>query len=258
MDIIIHEHITSSLKLSFTGDNSECYTINIDGEYGNVYSVQTFKTSCHITQKFQTGHYIITVRTGKNTVAVAHSIVPAICRLTTGGCGFLVSHNEKTFLMTANHCIPTPEIAENCVAFFETCSTKLDHKTFWKMSHRYCNGGSDFTCVGISEDTVETLRKSGITGHKLSDATDVEGSDQCVLVHFNTYNGDNMLRTVCKIKSMKSHCLRYNYLDGFPSSHCGSSGSPLYGFNKDNKLCITGLHVGKGKGTSITCIRKDL
>lgn len=257
MNIIIHEHITSSLKLSFTGDNSECYTINIDGEFGNVYSVQTFKTSLHITQKFQTGHYIITVRSGANGSGV-HSIVPAICRLTTGGCGFLVSHNEKSFLMTANHCIPTPEIADNCIAYFENCSSKLVHKKFWKMSHRYCNGGSDFTCVGIPDDTVETLRKSGITGHKLSVATDVKVGDHCVLVHFNTYNGNSMLRTTCKIESMESHCLRYNYLDGFPSSHCGSSGSPLYSFNKDNKLCITGLHVGKGKGTSIVCIRKEL
>ena len=256
MDIIIHEHITSSLKLSFTGDNSECYTISIDGESGNVYSVQTSKTSLHITQKFQTGHYIITVGSGTK-VAIVHSIVPAICRLTTGGCGFLVSHNEKTFLMTANHCIPTPEIAGNCVAFFETSSTKLDKK-FWKMSHRYCNGGADVTCVGVPEETVEKLRKSGIIGHKLSDASDVKRGDHCVLVHFNSYNGDRMLHTACKIKSMESHCLRYKYIDGFPSSHCGSSGSPLYWFNKDNKLFITGLHVVKGKGTSISCIRKHL
>lgn len=257
MDIIIHEHITSSLKLSFTGDTSDSYTLSVDGEFGNVYSVQTSKTSLHIIQKFQTGHYIITVRY-KNKVAVAHSIVPAICRLTTGGCGFLVSHNEKTFLMTANHCIPTPEIADNCMAYFETCSTKLDHKKLWKMSHRYCNGGADVTCIGVPDETVETLCKSGIIGHKLSDTSGLKVGDHCVLVHFNTHNGDRMLRTACKIESMESHCLRYNYLDGFPSSHCGSSGSPLYGFNKDNKLCITGLHVGKGKGTSIVCIRNDL
>ena len=60
--------------------------------------------------------------------------------------------------------------------------------------------------------------------------------------------------------------LRYTYQDHFPRSSSGSmcdnfcfdcscgSGSPLFGFDRENKLCVKGLHIGSGKGTSVALI----
>lgn len=254
-NITVHEHITTKLRISFTGAGCKIHEVTIHGEHGRVYSVRCSELSCIVTSEFPTGHYIIKVKSGVAMYQV-HSVVPAICRLSAGGCGFLVNDGDSTFLLTANHCIPDENVASATVAHFETLSVKLEPETFWKSSPRYCAGGLDFTCVGLSRSALDALEKKLVLPHRISEISGVKVDDVCILTHFNYSNSNRLLRTACKIDNTEDHCIRYTYLVDFPSSSGGSSGSPLFGFNTAHKLCIMGLHIGKGKGTSMTGFKK--
>ena len=261
MEITIEHHSLNQLRISYTGDQSDNYEITVFDVNNNIIAKHVNNNlKATINTKFNTGHYVINVKSNKKTYTV-HSVVPAICRLSSGGCGVLISGYQlgisNPFLLTANHCIPDKKTSTLIEAHFERASIKLDPNSYWIHSERYKNGGIDYSCIGLSDESIKRLRRDGIYPHELSTEAFLY-KEVGFLTHFNHINGNKLLKTLCIIVNREEHCARYQYANSFPSSSGGSSGSPVFGFNTNNSLTVQGLHIGHGKCTLAGSILADM
>jgi hypothetical protein len=261
MQIVVHNHLTNQVHISYDGDNSSSYEVLVYDTNNNLVVKQiTNELNVTINYRFNTGHYVICVKTNTKSYNI-NFVVPAICRLSTGGCGFLISGYQigidKPFLLTANHCVPNKRCTGNVKAHFGNVLVSLDSASFWKHSERYKNGGIDYSCIGLSDESSKKLGDAGIYPHELSTDSFLY-NDLAFLTHINNLHGNQVLRTSCNIVRRDSHCARYQYVDSFPSSYGGSSGSPVFGFNMNNKLTVQGIHIGHGKCTLAGSILADM
>lgn len=251
MYISVNTHSTQKLDITWTG---ECEVYDVFVKYNDivVHSETTKSKFLKKTMQFETGTYIITV----NDTHII-SIVPAICNLSTGGCGFLVQGTlfgkSTPMLMTANHCIPNPQVAKQTIAYFESTPIHLSPELFWKSSERYVNGGIDYSCIGISDTNTAILRSNGILPHELS--KDSLNTDVGLLTF--SMNTQHVHRTVCNVYNRKGSSIHYKYQKDFPITMSGASGSPMFGLTQ-NRLTVQGLHVAKGKSTSMGAIVFDI
>lgn len=261
MNISIATHLTTVLKLSYDGDGSSLYTIRVYNSHKRlVTSKTTTNTYVTIHDTFPTGFYTVDVCTEKKTHTV-HSVVPAMFRLSSGGCGFLMSGFpfglDFPVLVTAFHCVRSKDNVPLITCHFETASVQPDASIFWAHSERYKDGGIDYCVMGISDKDVTKLRAKNIFPHEMS----YEGftkNNIGLLCHLNIANGNKMLKTVCNIVERNASSARYVYEPNFPNSSSGSSGSPMFGLTHDNKLTVQGLHIGSGKCTMGSSIVFDI
>ena len=173
------------------------------------------------------------------------SIVPAICRMSSGGCGTLVKCSSvcaQPFVVTACHCISSTDHAKSTIAYFENASIHLSPKHMFVKSERYCNGGIDVSCIGVTPEDLKKLKAQRIVPHEISN-TIISPCNHGLLLHFKAEQPLMFHRTICKYKD-KNH---YDYIYGVRSGP-GSSGAPV--FHIENNIGVYGaLHIGQNKCT---------
>jgi hypothetical protein len=252
MDISIINHSLSNIHLVWTSDESLEYEVSIfDENRSLILHKKTKQCTYKSNFTFRTGHHIVKVN--KNEI---HSIIPAICRLSTGGSATLISGAQfgfdRPFILTANHCIPSPEIAAQSLAYFENQSVQLMPDIFWSSSPRCKERGIDYSMIGIKTEDVLKLRSNNIYPHNIS--TDAFPNNIGLLAFFKSDTGNTLFKTVCHITSNSVNCVKYKYGENYTKSGGGSSGSPVFGFDYNSKLVLQGLHVAHGKSILIGAI----
>ena len=252
MQICVKEHLTSVLHVQYEGEaDTVFYKIEIlDAQDNLVLERMTSKTDMKIHHVFPTGFYKIRIHTVRNVYQI-FSIVPAICRLSTGDCGCLVYDGQRTMLITAFHCINKKEHAKDIVCYFETMSVRLEPDVYWAYSDRYKFSGLDYCCIGFREESILHLKEHYIIPHLLT--KEEPNTNIGILCHFNFQHGHSLLRSVCSVHKKNQNTLFYQYEEHFVPSSAGSSGSPLFGICDDH-VFLLGIHVGKhnGKGKCTT------
>lgn len=257
-NIAVVDHTLNSIYLTWSDCvNCKKYNIEIYDMYKRlvIKDVTTDLNYCK-TFSFQTGHY--TIKINGNTI---HSVIPPICRLSSGGCGTLISGANfginKPVILTANHCLPNDEIAKQTLACFECFNVTLRPDLFWCSSSSCKQGGIDYSVIGISDNDIISLQKHRIYPQNTS--TYAFANDNIALLHYFKFNTANQkLKTVCHIKSKLGNSIKYTYDESFGKSAVGSSGSSLYGFDENMNLTVQGLHVAHGKSIQIGAILFDI
>lgn len=252
MNICVVNHSLSNVHLVWASDESITYEISIfDRDNTLILHGKTKKCEYNKDFNFSTGHYII-----KLNLWIIHSVVPAICRLSTGGCATLVSGANfginRPCILTANHCIPSRKIASQCIAHFENQSVQLMPDIFWSSSPRCKEGGIDYSLIGINTEDILKLKKNNIFPHNLS--SDAFPDNTGLMSFFKFDTGNILYKTVCDIKSRSGNVVKYKYADNFTKTSSGASGSPVFGLDRNLNLTIQGLHVAHGKSILIGAI----
>lgn len=249
MNLCIVNHSLSNIHLVWESNKASVYEVSIFDNYNTlILHEKTILCECNKNFNFRTGHYIIKVNS-----CLIHSLIPAICRLSTGGCATLVSGADfgmnRPCILTANHCIPSRKIASQCIAHFENQSVHLMPDIFWSSSPRCKEGGIDYSLIGINTEDILKLQKNNIFPHNLS--TEAFPDNIGLMPFFKFDSGNYLYKTVCDINSRGVNCVKYKYADNFPKSSAGASGSPVFGFDRKHNLVIQGLHVAHGKSILI-------
>lgn len=253
MDICTVTHSMSEIYITWKPDGSKNYKITLR-DHSNKILIQTNTTNNFFNKKycFTTGQYTIQV----NDVVI-YSIVPSLCRLSTGGCGSLISGSlfglDRPVIMTANHCIPNTDIAKNCKVFFNNILIELRPDIFWQSSPRCKDGGLDYSIIGIKTDDILNLRNNGIFPHTISKDS-FAASMNIGLIPFYRYDYGDLCKTVISIKDGVGNFIKYDYYTNFLPTGGGASGSPVFGFDSQYNLTIQGLHIAHGKATVISAI----